>query len=133
MSWLLRNWSCALLGAGAIVIGGLWLQLRCAQADTRTLQLEKHQLTEQRDAAQAQLGHQMKTMRFFNQITQATEDAKQQRQQHSEQVQTIIKTVLVKESCAGEPVPAAVVERLRQHAEQIRSSSSSSDTRQPAG
>jgi hypothetical protein len=133
MSWLLRNWSCALLGVGAIVIGGLWLQLRGVQADARTLQLEKHQLTEQRDAAQTQLAQQMKTMRFFNQITQATEDATQQRQQHSEQVQTIIKTVLVKESCAGESVPAAIVERLRQHAEQIRSSSSSSDTRQPAG
>lgn len=133
MSWLLRNWSCALLGVGAIIIGGLWLQLRCVQADARTLQQEKHYLTEQRDEAQAQLAQQVKTMRFFDQITQATEDAKQQNQQQSEQVQTIIKTVLVKESCAREPVPAAIIERLRQHAERIRSSAPSSAARQPAG
>ncbi|WDG70391.1 DUF2570 domain-containing protein [Pseudomonas chlororaphis] len=133
MSWLLRNWSCALLGVGAIVIGGLWLQLRGVQADARALQQEKLYLTEQRDEAQAQLAQQVKTMHVFNQITQATEDAKQQRQQHSEQVQTIIKTVLVKESCAREPVPAAVVERLRQHAEHIHSSVPGSAARQPAG
>ncbi|WDG77597.1 hypothetical protein PUP68_20175 [Pseudomonas chlororaphis] len=133
MSWLLRNWSCALLGVGAIVIGGLWLQLRGVQADARALQQEKLYLTEQRDEAQAQLAQQVKTMHVFNQITQATEDAKQQRQQHSEQVQTIIKTVLVKESCAREPVPVAVVERLRQHAEHIRAPGSGSAARQPAG
>lgn len=133
MSWLLRNWSCALLGVGAIVIGGLWLQLREVQTEARMLQQEKLYLTEQRDEAQAQLTQQVKTMRFFNQITQATEDAKQQRQQQSEQVQTIIKTVLVKESCAREPVPAVVVERLRQHAERIRSPVPGSTARQSAG
>ncbi|PMY33057.1 MULTISPECIES: DUF2570 domain-containing protein [Pseudomonas] len=133
MSWLLRNWSCALLGVGAIVIGGLWLQLRCEQADVRTLQQENLYLTEQRDEAQAQLEQQLKTLRFFDQITQATENAKLQRQQQSEQVQSIIKTVLVKESCAREPVPAAVVERLRQHAEHTHTTASNSAARQPAG
>ncbi|WP_181002440.1 hypothetical protein [Pectobacterium odoriferum] len=72
------------------------------------------------------------SMRIINTITRANADAKQQIQNESETRIVHIRQSLSGERCAANPVPADVVNRLREHADRIRNSSSSADSRRTA-
>lgn len=69
------------------------------------------------------------SLRIINTITQANADAKQQIQNESETRIFHIRQSLSGERCAVSPVPADVVNGLREHANRIRHGSSSTNSR----
>ncbi|WP_211005821.1 DUF2570 domain-containing protein, partial [Pectobacterium versatile] len=69
------------------------------------------------------------SMRIINTITRANADAKQQIQNESETRIVYIRQSLSGERCAANPVPADVVNGLREHADRIRSGSGSANPR----
>ncbi|WP_170116071.1 DUF2570 domain-containing protein [Brenneria roseae] len=68
------------------------------------------------------------SLRIINTITQANADAKQQIEQKSTERIVYIRQALSADDCAARPVPGDVVNRLREHADRIRSGASSADT-----
>ncbi|MDX6914769.1 hypothetical protein R9X49_06565 [Pectobacterium carotovorum] len=74
-------------------------------------------------------GNVIQSMRIFNSITRSNADAKQQIQQRSETTVVYIREKLSADECAIRHIPDDVVNRLREHTDRIRNSSSSADPR----
>lgn len=120
--------STASLVAG-IVIGGYIQGLRW-DADAAERDSNVSAANEQRAAMIT--SNVITSMRIINTITRANADAKQQIQNESETRIVYIRQSLSGERCAANPVPADVVNGLREHADRIRNSSSGADSRRTA-
>ncbi|MEQ9844601.1 hypothetical protein [Pectobacterium brasiliense] len=117
--------SAASLVAG-IVIGGYVQGLRW-DADAAERDSNVSAANEQR--AETITSNVITSMRIINTIMRANADAKQRIQNESETRIVHIRQSLSGEGCAANPVPADVVNGLREHADRIRHGSSSTNSR----
>lgn len=109
-----------------IVIGGYVQGLRWdADAAERDTSIS----TANQQRAETITANVITSLRIINTITQANADAKQQIQNESETRIVHIRQSLSGERCAVSPVPADVVNGLREHADRIRHGSSSTNSR----
>lgn len=69
------------------------------------------------------------TMNLIRDISQATQNAKQELAQNSEKRIVYIKQALQGDPCATQPVPSDAADSLREYADSLRSSSSGADKR----
>lgn len=84
------------------------------------------QLQQAQKAAAVIFEKQLAAARQVNHISQRVEDERQQAQQQSQTRVVYIQSAISKERCSTQPVPDAVVDRLRAHADKIRQHSSTS-------
>ncbi|EMB4112093.1 TPA: hypothetical protein JD344_20240 [Serratia marcescens] len=117
MTWLSTN-SVPLLFL--LVIAGLGSWGAYTQQRAERLLQDNQQLTRQRDTAQFILGNQQRAMTLFNAIAEATHEEKSQNTQHMETVRVIVRQELEAVPAAAVRVPAAVADRVRNAAADIR-------------
>lgn len=109
-----------------VVIGGYVQGLRW---DADAAERDTSILTVNQQRAETITANVITSLRIINTITKANADAKQQIQNESEARIVHIRQSLSGERCAVSPVPADVVNGLREHADRIRNGSSSTNTR----
>ncbi|BFI69650.1 exotoxin [Yersinia pseudotuberculosis] len=102
------------------------------QGQTTTLQSDVATIKDERDKAQSILNNQVRTVQLFNDIAKANEHEKTNIRNNSEVRVAAIKKDISADECATRSIPVAAVERLRNHANKIRTDSARTDTRQPA-
>ncbi|GLY59674.1 hypothetical protein Pcaca05_05320 [Pectobacterium carotovorum subsp. carotovorum] len=122
-----------IIAAVSLVAGfvtGLYVQGLRWDADAAERDSAASAANEQR--AEVITSNVITSMRIINTITRANADAKQQIQNESETRIVQIRQSLSGERCAANPVPADVVNRLREHADRIRASSGGTDSRRIA-
>ncbi len=95
--------------------------------------VEITQLMQEKNEAQLIITTQIQQISDFNKISKAEQDEKQQVVQQSNERIVYIRTAAKANRCSMQPVPVDVVNRLREHANQIRQGSAGADTGQPAG
>ncbi|WP_264041286.1 DUF2570 domain-containing protein [Pectobacterium carotovorum] len=123
---ILPSWTIAGLALVAGFVTGLYVQGLRWDADAAERDSNVSAANEQR--AETITSNVITSMRIINTITRANADAKQQIQNESETRIVYIRQSLSGERCAANHVPADVVNRLREHADRIRASSSSADS-----
>lgn len=77
-------------------------------------------VTGERDVAQFTLGNYTTSVRLFNDIAKANEDAKKQIILDSQRTKAGIKSDIANDGCANLFVPAGAIDRLRAHSNKIR-------------
>ncbi|CNK58879.1 phage exported protein [Yersinia pseudotuberculosis] len=92
------------------------------------LEKDNTTLTGERDVAQFTLGNYTTSVRLFNDIAKASDHEKRRVISESEIRITAIKKDISADECATRSVPVAAAERLRKHANQIRSGATGTDT-----
>ncbi|MDA5480861.1 exotoxin [Yersinia intermedia] len=85
-------------------------------------------VTGERNEAQFTLGNYTTTVRLFNDIAKANENDKRKIAQAGEARVVYIREAIKGDDCTTKPVPAAAADLLREHANQIRSGATSTDT-----
>ncbi|BET63259.1 exotoxin [Yersinia pseudotuberculosis] len=86
----------------------------------------------ERDEALFILSNQIRMVNIINDIAKANENEKNRISNNGEVRAAAIKKEIGGDECAIRPVPVAAAERLRNHANKIRTDSARTDTRQPA-
>ncbi|MEQ9868740.1 hypothetical protein ABRP77_05515 [Pectobacterium odoriferum] len=122
---IIPNWK---LATGTLVAGiviGWYVQGLRWDADAAERDSNVSAANEQR--AETITSNVITSMRIINTITRANADAKQQIQNESETRIVHIRQSLSGEICAASPVPADVVNGLREHADRIRRGSGSAN------
>ncbi|WP_408065133.1 exotoxin [Yersinia pseudotuberculosis] len=114
------------------VIAALLVGVVYYQGQTTTLQSDVATIKDERDKAQSILNNQVRTVQLFNDIAKANEHEKTNIRNNSEVRVAAIKKDISADECATRSIPVAAVERLRNHANKIRTDSARTDTRQPA-
>lgn len=82
--------------------------------------IEISQLNQDKIAAQLLITQQTSQITAFNAISKDQQDEKQQVEQQSNERIVYIRAAAKNSACSTQPVPAAIVDRLRQYADQIR-------------
>lgn len=123
---ILPSWTIAGVALVAGIAIGWYVQGLRWDADAAERDSNVSAANEQR--AETITSNVITSMRIINTITRANADAKQQIQNESETRIVYIRQSLSGERCVASPVPADVVNRLREHADRIRASSSSADS-----
>lgn len=123
---IIPSWRIAVLALVAGIAIGWYVQGLRWDADIADRDRVVSAASEQR--AETIASNVITSMRIINTITRANADAKQQIQNESETRIVYIRQSLSGERCAANHVPADVVNRLREHADRIRASSSSADS-----
>ncbi|WP_050090805.1 FtsB/FtsL family cell division protein [Yersinia pseudotuberculosis] len=114
------------------VIAALLVGVVYYQGQTTTLQSDVATIKDERDKAQSILNNQVRTVQLFNDIAKANEHEKTNIRNNSEVRVAAIKKDISADECATRSIPVAAVERLRNHANKIRTDSARTHTRQPA-
>ncbi len=114
------------------VIAALLVGVVYYQGQTTTLQSDVATIKRERDKAQSILNNQVRTVQLFNDIAKASEHEKTNIRNNSEVRVAAIKKDISADECATRSIPVAAVERLRNHANKIRTDSARTYTRQPA-
>lgn len=73
----------------------------------------------------------LRTIKITNIVLETNQYAKQQITLESQRAQADIKVAVANDDCAHRPVPDAAANRLREYADNLRSSSSSTATNKP--
>ncbi|MGV8925703.1 MAG: hypothetical protein ACOH2G_08510 [Ewingella sp.] len=94
---------------------------------------DNQELTAQRDQAQATLKDQIRAVTLFNDISAATLAAHRTDDNDTQKTQTIIKTVIKHDACAGALPPAVAADQLRAHANRLRARSTNTHAGGTAG
>ncbi|WP_259462988.1 hypothetical protein [Pectobacterium parmentieri] len=123
---ILPSWTIAGVALVAGIAIGWYVQGLRWDADAAERDSNVSAANEQR--AETITSNFITSMRIINTITRANADAKQRIQNESETRIVYIRQSLSGERCAANHVPADVVNRLREHADRIRASSSSADS-----
>ncbi|PSH23537.1 exotoxin [Yersinia pseudotuberculosis] len=110
------------------VIAALLVGVVYYQGQTTTLQSDVATIKDERDKAQSILNNQVRTVQLFNDIAKASEHEKTNIRNNSEVRVAAIKKDISADECATRSIPVAAVERLRKHANQIRSGATGTDT-----
>ncbi|WP_186372005.1 exotoxin [Yersinia alsatica] len=87
-------------------------------------------VTSERDVAQFTLGNYTTSVRIFNDIAKANEDAKSQITLVSQRTKADIKTAIANNDCTNRLVPAGAIDRLREHSNKIRNRPASANPEQ---
>uniref|UniRef100_UPI001643C740 hypothetical protein n=1 Tax=Yersinia rohdei TaxID=29485 RepID=UPI001643C740 len=87
-------------------------------------------VTGERNVAQFTLGNYTTSVRIFNDIAKATEDAKYQITLVSQRAKADIKTAIANDDCTNRFVPAGAIDRLREHSNKIRNRPASTNPEQ---
>ncbi|AXY32652.1 exotoxin [Yersinia pseudotuberculosis] len=112
----------------AILLIAAWVN----KSEAKKLIADNALLTNERDEARSILNNQVRTVQLFNDIAKASEHEKTNIRNNSEVRVAAIKKDISADECATRSVPVAAAERLRNHANQIRTDSARTHTRQPA-
>lgn len=123
---ILSSWKITAIALLAGIAIGWYVQGLRWDADIVEMDRQTSAANEQR--AEAVTANVISSMRILNIITQVNADAKQQIQQKAETRIVYIRQALSGDNCATQPVPVDAVNRLREHADRIRSSSDSTDS-----
>lgn len=123
----------ALMGGVAVAAALLFSLLAYYHNKAQAQAVQISSLTDQRNEAQMLVTTQTHQLQEFNQISKAEIDEQKVVQQQSDARIVYIKTVAKASPCSIQPVPMAIVGRLREHADQIRQRAARSDSSQPAG
>jgi hypothetical protein len=92
-----------------------------------------NQLTKEYDTNLVILNNQNHTIQMYD---KASKDEQRNRQRHLQQSQERIiylRAQTQTNTCAGQPVPRAAVNQLREHADKINRTAAGADPREPAG
>ncbi|ELI6453477.1 exotoxin [Yersinia ruckeri] len=100
------------------------------QAKAAGLEKDKTILTGERDVAQFTLGNYTTTVRLFNDIAKANDDAKKQSTLDSQRTKAGIKNDIANDSCTNLLVPVSAIDRLRTHSNKIRNYPASTNPEQ---
>lgn len=90
---------------------------------------QRDKATARADTSEAITNNVITTMNLIRDISQATQNAKQQLAQKDETRIVYIRQALEGDPCANQLVPSAVADSLREYADSLRTGSSSSDKR----
>ncbi|HDL7461524.1 TPA: exotoxin [Yersinia enterocolitica] len=85
-------------------------------------------VTGERDEARFILSNQVRMVNIINDIAKANENDKQKIAQAGEARVVYIREAIKGDDCTNKPVPAAAVDLLRKHTNQIRSGATGTDT-----
>lgn len=80
------------------------------------------------NSSQAITDNVLRTVSIINTISEANQHAKDQIAQESQRTAQDIKVAVANDDCAARPVPSRAVERLRQYADSLRTSSGGTTT-----
>lgn len=97
------------------------------QSQASDLAKDNTTLTGERDVAQFTLGNYTTSVRLFNDIARSTQDEQKQNSLESQATQAVIKAAVANDDCSRRVVPDGAAERLRQHADKIRNSATSTN------
>lgn len=121
------------LAAGALLLAALslwWfsnLRYSAGYKDADTAwQLKWHK--RDADSSMVITANTLKDIRMFNTVMEANRDAKQQITDESRKATDDIKTSVTGDDCTNRAIPPDAVKRLREHADRIRSGTSSANT-----
>ncbi|HDL7926242.1 TPA: exotoxin [Yersinia enterocolitica] len=87
-------------------------------------------VTGERDVAQFTLGNYTTSVRIFNDIAKANEDAKKQIALDSQRTKAGIKSDIANDDCTNRLVPTSAIDRLRAHSDKIRDRPASTNPKQ---
>lgn len=87
-------------------------------------------VTGERDEAQFTLGNYTTTVRLFNDIAKANDDAKKQSTLESQRTKAGIKNDIANDGCANLRIPSSAVDRVRTHSNKIRNYPASTNPEQ---
>ncbi|BAE74437.1 hypothetical phage protein [Sodalis glossinidius str. 'morsitans'] len=124
----MMRWRLLTLAAMLATITALAIVVRLQYVEITRLKQANQSMVAERDAARAQFTHYEQAVALFNQIAGATQDAHQHAVQDFQPRIIQIREALTPERCARLPVPAAAVNRLRAHADQIPAHPARADT-----
>ncbi|EGY29810.1 hypothetical protein Rin_00002070 [Candidatus Regiella insecticola 5.15] len=111
----------------------LAMTIQSQYQENRQLKRSNQALRIERDTAWVQVTHYEKIVEVFNKIVGATQDAHQKAVRDSSPRIITIRKIITSAHCAHLPVPAAAVNRLRAHADQIPARPARAHPRHVAG
>ncbi|EJP6420320.1 DUF2570 domain-containing protein [Enterobacter hormaechei] len=123
---LRRYWSQLLVVA---VIGVLAFFVNHYRDNAITDKNQRDKATVRADTSEAITSNVITTMNIIRDISQATQNAKNELAQKGETRIVYIRQQLEGDPCANQPVPAAAADSLREYADSLRSSPGGADKR----
>lgn len=90
---------------------------------------QRDKATVRADKSEAITNNVITTMKIIRDISQATQNAKNELAQKSETRIVYIRQALEGDPCANQPVPSAAADSLREYADSLRTGPSSADKR----
>jgi prophage endopeptidase len=90
---------------------------------------QRDKATQRAETSEAVTNTVITAMKLINDISQATQNAKRELAEKGETRIVYIRKALEGDDCAKRPVPAAAADSLREYANSLRSSASSTDKR----
>ncbi|MEC5652212.1 DUF2570 domain-containing protein [Enterobacter bugandensis] len=90
---------------------------------------QRNKATVRADTSEAITSNVITTMNLIRDISQATQNAKNELAQKGETRIVYIRQALEGDPCANQPVPSAAADRLREYADSLRTGPSSADKR----
>nr|WP_193216254.1 DUF2570 domain-containing protein [Buttiauxella massiliensis] len=107
-----------------VVIAWLWKENTRIEASLTTLQGENN-------SNRAVMDNMLRTVAITNIVLGVNQHAKNQIALESQKASSDIKTAVAGDDCASRPVPAIAANRLRQYADSLRASTTSTNPSQP--
>ena len=123
---LRRYWSQLLVVA---VIGVLAFFVNHYRDNAITYKNQRDKATVRADTSEAITSNVITTMNIIRDISQATQNAKNELAQKGETRIVYIRQALEGDLCANQPVPSAATDSLREYADSLRSGPSGADKR----
>ncbi|EPV2494561.1 TPA: DUF2570 domain-containing protein [Enterobacter hormaechei] len=123
---LRRYWSQLLVVA---VIGVLAFFVNRYRDNAITYKNQRDKATVRADTSEAITSNVITTMNIIRDISQATQNAKNELAQKGETRIVYIRQALEGDPCANQPVPSAAADSLREYADSLRPSSGGADKR----
>ncbi|HGW2946572.1 TPA: DUF2570 domain-containing protein [Enterobacter asburiae] len=111
------------------VIGVLVLFVNHYRDNAITYKDQRDKATVRADTSEAITRNVITTMNLIRDISQATQNAKNELAQKGETRIVYIRQVLEGDPCANQPVPSAAADSLREYADSLRASPGSADKR----
>jgi prophage endopeptidase len=111
------------------LIGVLAFFLNHYRDNAITYKDQRDKATIRAETSEAITNNVITTMNFIRDISQATQNEKNELAQKGETRIVYIRQVLEGDPCANQPVPSAAADSLREYADSLRSSTSGADKR----
>lgn len=112
-----------------VLIGVLALLVNHYRDNAITYKDQRDKATVRADTSEAITSNVITTMNLIRDISQATQNAKNELAQKGETRIVYIRQVLEGDPCANQPVPSAAADSLREYADSLRASPGSADKR----
>lgn len=112
-----------------VLIGVLALLVNHYRDNAITYKDQRDKATVRADTSEAITSNVITTMNLIRDISQATQNAKNELAQKGETRIVYIRQVLEGDPCANQPVPSAAADSLREYADSLRASPGGTDKR----